>query len=80
MREEVEKYIKFLKVGDERVIHGAHATTCPCPCASQAVERETEHADQVHAEELLRHQKEAEAHSSIVTEWKVKYFDEQYEK
>ena len=47
---------------------------------TQAVERETEHADQIHAQERLQQQGQAEAYEQQITEWKVKCFDEQYER
>jgi hypothetical protein len=46
----------------------------------QAVEEEVSGADQVHAEERLQHQRDKEAYEQEVTEWRIKFFDSQYER
>ena len=55
-------------------------TSLLIPCDYQAVERETENADQIHAQERLQHQAKMEELEHQITEWKVKCFDEQYER
>lgn len=44
------------------------------------MDRETETADHIHAQERLQLQSQAEDYEKLITEWKVKCFDEQYER
>lgn len=46
----------------------------------QAIEEETERADQQHAQELTEMQREREEFQKELTNWQVKFFDQQYER
>jgi hypothetical protein len=94
--EEVDKYIKFLQVGSlvlelqkgnvydycSTDMNFSPSLIClSCPSLwPQAVDRETETADHLHAQERLHFQSQVEEYERQITEWKVKCFDEQYER
>lgn len=46
----------------------------------QAIDAETDRADQLHAQERAERQQEKEQFEKEVTAWKVQYFDQKYER
>ena len=57
-----------------------HALASCVDLLLQAIEEETERADQQHTQQRAEAQREREAFEQEVTKWKVQFFDQQYER
>lgn len=89
LQEEVERYIHFMQVGPAlrqigqgggRRMGAGQRGPSPLAPRLQAIEAETDRADETARQERSQHQQAVEALEQDVTAWKVQFFDQKYER